>query len=407
MKKLYILFLLTALPFSGFGQTFNFTNSVDNWDATITGATLTASPTFVAVNLTEAVSNPKIGSSTAGVDGVTNKICAVTLQNLSTEGPTFLRISFAKAAGGRIYIEQDITSGDTGYVTYYFNLTNADWGNDVPENDIQMHFKAAGNANYTTPAGGVTLNIDKIEFLNAIPRSEKLIYEFNTDGDSEGWSEVTSTINVSANVLTITPTGNGIGSKITNLVNSVDADANTFMHIVYKNENANNNQFRIQFRHSADNYVGFIGTNVSINQNMSTFESIPIDLATAKTEWTGITQDIQIIIRNTNNASNAASLEDIIIDRIVFNNSATLSLDDIDFKDDASILIYPNPVQNILNVNALNEIEKIEVFNILGQKVLSKENDSSIDVSGLNKGTYIAKIYQENNIISTKRFIKE
>jgi len=88
-------------------------------------------------------------------------------------------------------------------------------------------------------------------------------------------------------------------------------------------------------------------------------------------------------------------------------NGITLSVNNIDYKDDASISIYPNPVQNILNVNASKEVLKIEVFNILGQKMLSKENSSTVDISNLNKGVYITKIFQENDVISTKRFIKE
>ena len=242
MNKITLL-LLTILPIFGFAQTLDFTNAIDNWDDATTGATLVANPTYVAVNLTEGVSNPKFGSAVAGVDGVTNKICAITLQNLSAIGPTFLRISFPKATG-RAYIQQDITAGDTSYVTYYLDLTNSDWGNDKPENDIQVHFKAAGNFNYTTPAGGITINVDKIEFIPSIPTTLKETYNFSVDDDTEGFVAVNSTISApTSGILTLTPTADKY-SKLDQLLHHVDADAHKQVHITIKNNSSLNNQLR-------------------------------------------------------------------------------------------------------------------------------------------------------------------
>ncbi|RXP44538.1 T9SS C-terminal target domain-containing protein [Lutibacter sp. HS1-25] len=78
-----------------------------------------------------------------------------------------------------------------------------------------------------------------------------------------------------------------------------------------------------------------------------------------------------------------------------------------EYLDLQKIEIYPNPVQNTLQINSSKELLKIEVFNILGQKMLSKENSDTIDVSSLNKGIYLAKIYPENNTNLIRRFIKD
>jgi len=53
-----------------------------------------------------------------------------------------------------------------------------------------------------------------------------------------------------------------------------------------------------------------------------------------------------------------------------------------------------------------NTIEKIEVYNILGQKVLDNKGTNQINVKSLNKGIYISKIFMEESIISTKRLLK-
>ena len=56
---------------------------------------------------------------------------------------------------------------------------------------------------------------------------------------------------------------------------------------------------------------------------------------------------------------------------------------------------YPNPTDNVLNMEAVNTIEKVSVFNVLGQKVIDLNVDattSQIDVSNLTTGTYFMKV---------------
>lgn len=56
---------------------------------------------------------------------------------------------------------------------------------------------------------------------------------------------------------------------------------------------------------------------------------------------------------------------------------------------------YPNPVNTILNLVSSENISFVEVYNLLGQKVLDKnvnEIQTQIDLSPLSKGTYIVKV---------------
>jgi hypothetical protein len=71
--------------------------------------------------------------------------------------------------------------------------------------------------------------------------------------------------------------------------------------------------------------------------------------------------------------------------------------------------IYPNPVTNIINIKAQNNIDKISVFNQIGRliKVLSPNNKTiQADLSNLTSGIYILKINSDNKII-TKKIIKK
>lgn len=77
----------------------------------------------------------------------------------------------------------------------------------------------------------------------------------------------------------------------------------------------------------------------------------------------------------------------------IIEGSATLSIDD-DKKED-SLTFSPNPVKNTLTLRAQNTIEKVAIYNVLGQKVLKATPntiDSDLDISHLKDGTYFVKV---------------
>jgi len=69
----------------------------------------------------------------------------------------------------------------------------------------------------------------------------------------------------------------------------------------------------------------------------------------------------------------------------------------------------PNPVDNLLELNSVDVIEGVEIYNILGQQVIDLTIDatrSQIDVSSLQTGTYIMKA-TVNGQVGTYKIIKE
>ena len=61
----------------------------------------------------------------------------------------------------------------------------------------------------------------------------------------------------------------------------------------------------------------------------------------------------------------------------------------------ANFKYYPNPVTNVLNVSYVKNITGVEVFNLVGQKVINKtvnQNDAQVDMSALSTGTYMVKV---------------
>ena len=88
---------------------------------------------------------------------------------------------------------------------------------------------------------------------------------------------------------------------------------------------------------------------------------------------------------------------------------STLGIED--FEQVGNITLYPNPSNSILNIHVQTTGANgtIEVYNILGKKVISQElvsEATKIDVSGWNSGVYLVKISSENGE-ETKRFVKQ
>ena len=65
----------------------------------------------------------------------------------------------------------------------------------------------------------------------------------------------------------------------------------------------------------------------------------------------------------------------------------------------SNLKVYPNPVNNILNVENAQKITKVSIINLLGQELLSKNFDdlkTQIDITDLQSGSYLVRISSEN-----------
>jgi hypothetical protein len=67
--------------------------------------------------------------------------------------------------------------------------------------------------------------------------------------------------------------------------------------------------------------------------------------------------------------------------------------------------MYPNPVSNELTIEAKNTIQKVEVFNLLGQQVLSiNPKANSAPNNSLSKGVYVITATIDD-VVSSSKFI--
>ncbi|MGJ8592152.1 MAG: T9SS type A sorting domain-containing protein [Aquaticitalea sp.] len=85
---------------------------------------------------------------------------------------------------------------------------------------------------------------------------------------------------------------------------------------------------------------------------------------------------------------------------------SALSVPEVALSD---IKIYPNPANDVLNIQSNAKVDKVSIYNMLGQKVLESTyntNEVSVNISSLNKGMYMAIVSSEGRA-STYRIVKQ
>ncbi len=93
------------------------------------------------------------------------------------------------------------------------------------------------------------------------------------------------------------------------------------------------------------------------------------------------------------------------------NIGSTLKIDDMHFLSQPlgmnnnltkEIILYPNPTEQGFYLNGDLDIETVTIINLLGIEVLKSNNKNYIDVSGLQKGSYMVIIQSKNGIHKSK-----
>jgi hypothetical protein len=97
--------------------------------------------------------------------------------------------------------------------------------------------------------------------------------------------------------------------------------------------------------------------------------------------------------------------------------NSTYYFDDITFSDtlttasftSSKVKIYPNPISNQMTIESNIEIQKVVIYNLLGQEVIAcqpKSDSITIQTNGIESGVYIAKSIMIDGTESILKFIK-
>ena len=101
------------------------------------------------------------------------------------------------------------------------------------------------------------------------------------------------------------------------------------------------------------------------------------------------------------------------------NGNRPLNLDNVSFIEDTGLSTqdlskfnfksFPNPANDYINISADKNIDKIEIYSLLGQQLLNNNINSKntqVNVSRLSKGVYLIKAFIDNTV-GTYKFIKQ
>ena len=119
-------------------------------------------------------------------------------------------------------------------------------------------------------------------------------------------------------------------------------------------------------------------------------------------DFTGLTTRANIaqIILSSNGSST------VFIDNVYFSADATAGMESF---TKSGMVLYPNPVDNVLTIKGDETIAEISVYNTLGQQVYNASpnaTEAQINVSQLQPGIYIVAT-TINGVSDTRKFVKK
>jgi hypothetical protein len=81
-----------------------------------------------------------------------------------------------------------------------------------------------------------------------------------------------------------------------------------------------------------------------------------------------------------------------------------------EIRSDATLKIYPNPATDMLNISSENAINKVTIYNVVGQVVMDQtylnNNHIQLNVSSLKPGLYLIKVGEGKDAIMGKFLIE-
>lgn len=156
-----------------------------------------------------------------------------------------------------------------------------------------------------------------------------------------------------------------------------------------------------------------IGASAAESSKIARITNVVSGEASASSITTGMREEIYTAITGAgayyfNWALNFYQKEDSTINAI-YVNSLTITKNDAVLStptfNNFEFSMSPNPANNVLTINSKETLNKVEIFNLLGKRVLSTTNTNNINVSSLSKSVYLVKL-SSNKGVSTKKLVK-
>ena len=160
-------------------------------------------------------------------------------------------------------------------------------------------------------------------------------------------------------------------------------------------------QLKFFYRAMANTYAEAMNVNIGTTNTVAGMTTQLVDLPSI-TDTTYPSSITTFTVPTSGNyylgfhVKSAANMYALLIDDISID-----IVTDVASVENNEVNVYPNPARNVINIDGAN-ISAVEMYNLVGEKVLSAFNKNTIDVSSLDKGIYFVKIKQGENIFTKK-----
>jgi uncharacterized repeat protein (TIGR01451 family) len=195
-----------------------------------------------------------------------------------------------------------------------------------------------------------------------------------------------------------------------------------FTYTIHFQNTGNAPAFNIRLRDTLDtqldvNTFEMLGYShpavVSLNGNILTVRFNNIMLPDSTTDYEGSMGYFQYRLKPLPNLLNGSQIENTayiyfdynapIITNTTQNNfdiAVSLQANSI---NDFGFVIYPNPSSGVFSFKETKNLQTLEVFNLVGERILSQGNQKEINLSNFANGIYFAKI----NGLEVIKLVKE
>jgi hypothetical protein len=175
----------------------------------------------------------------------------------------------------------------------------------------------------------------------------------------------------------------------------VDASAFTNLHVdiyIEAGTDLTSSVFNLKFVNQPGGNALEMNLNVASSPALIEGQWLSVDLTVDLTNFTGFKE-----FGVTSNLNNK-----VWYDNLYAYKGTPLGINEV---NSFSVVTYPNPVENTLNVSAGISVDSVSIFDITGREVLrAKPNATafSLDVADLNKGLYLVTVKAGKQEITTK-----
>ena len=252
--------------------------------------------------------------------------------------------------------------------------------------------------NEYSPMGSQSFGVDR-KFIDIAASNSKDLYVMGVTEHSTAWSFVT---NPNSNFYN-QPVNSGENLSTSLFLAGFDANRVNFWSSLFGGDVPNPD---CPSGFGCTDYNSEIGTGISVYNNESIYfsgwtlnQSFPELCPTAPNPW------CQFPLLSSELLQSSGTITRLDLNFVT-------GIEDKVNDETNSLLIYPNPATNQITVKSIDVIEKIEIYNAIGQLIYSENVEGNLTVKLLNvanyiTGVYLVKVETKNNQTQLKKLIIE